>query len=92
MNFYSIHELSANTDAILEDIQSNGEAIITQNGKPIALMVDIPDGYFDEFIQAVRQARSAAAMNEFYTMNAHPEQYKRYSSFREAMNEVLGEA
>ena len=64
MNFYSIQELSANTDAILEDVQSNGEAIITQNGTPIALMVDIPDGYFDEFIQAVRQARSTAAVNK----------------------------
>ena len=92
MNFYSIQELSANMDAILEDVQSNGEAIITQNGKPIALIVDIPDGYFDEFIQAVRQARATAAINEFYTMKAHPEQYKRYSSFREAMNEVLDDA
>ena len=64
MNFYSIQELSANTDAILEDVQSNGEAIITQDGKPIALMVDIPDGYFNEFIQAVRQARSTATVNK----------------------------
>lgn len=33
-----------------------------------------------------------AAMNEYYVMKAHPEKYKKYSSFRDAMNEVLGDA
>lgn len=37
-------------------------------------------------------AETAAAMNEYYEMKAHPERYKRYSSFREAMDEVLGDA
>lgn len=37
-------------------------------------------------------AETAAAMNEYYEMKAHPERYKRYSSFREAMNEVLEDA
>lgn len=32
------------------------------------------------------------AMNEFYEMQKHPEKYKRYASFREAMNEVLSDA
>ena len=30
--------------------------------------------------------------NEYYEMKAHPEKYKRYSSFRDAMNEVLDDA
>ena len=29
------------------------------------------------------------AMNEFYEMKKHPEKYKKYSSFKEALNEVL---
>lgn len=32
------------------------------------------------------------ALNEFYEMKEHPEKYKRYSSFKEAMNEVLNNA
>ena len=32
-----------------------------------------------------------AAMNEYYAIKAHPEKYKRYSSFKEAMSEVLGD-
>lgn len=37
-------------------------------------------------------AETVAAMNEYYEMKVHPEKYKRYSSFREAMNEVLEDA
>lgn len=37
-------------------------------------------------------AETAAALNEYYEMKSHPEKYKRYSSFRDAMNEVLDDA
>ena len=33
-----------------------------------------------------------AAMEEYYEMKAHPEKYKRYPSFRAAMNDVLENA
>ena len=37
-------------------------------------------------------AETAAALNEYYEMKAHPEKDKRYSSFHEAMDEVLDDA
>lgn len=37
-------------------------------------------------------AETVAAMNEYYGMKAHPEKYKRYSSFKDAMDEVLTNA
>ena len=37
-------------------------------------------------------AETIAAMNEYYEMKAHPEKYKRYSSFKDAMKEVLTDA
>ena len=33
-----------------------------------------------------------AAMEEYHDMKAHPEKYKRYPSFRAAMNDILGNA
>lgn len=36
-------------------------------------------------------ADTVAAMNEFYLMKERPELYKRYSSFKSAMDEVLNE-
>ena len=37
-------------------------------------------------------AETIAAMNEYYEMKEHPEKYKRYSSFKDAMDEVLTNA
>ena len=37
-------------------------------------------------------AETIAAMNEYYEMKAHPEKYKRYFSFKDAMDEVLTSA
>ena len=45
-----------------------------------------------EIKREVPNADTIAAMNVYYEMKAHPEQYKRYSSFKEAMNEVLTDA
>lgn len=36
-------------------------------------------------------AETAAALNEYYEMKAHPERYKRYSSFKALMEDVLDE-
>ena len=36
-------------------------------------------------------AETLAAMNEYYEMKAHPEKYKKYSSFRSAMKDILGD-
>ena len=35
---------------------------------------------------------TAAAMNEYYEMKAHPEKYKKYPSFKDAMSEALEDA
>ena len=37
-------------------------------------------------------AETIAAMNEYYEMKAHPEKYRKYSSFQDAMSEVLADA
>ena len=37
-------------------------------------------------------ADTIAAMNEYKAVKTHPERYKRYSSFRDALNEVLEDA
>ena len=34
-------------------------------------------------------ADTIAALNEYYIMKEHPEDYKEYSSFKELMNELL---
>ena len=37
-------------------------------------------------------ADTIAALNEYYVMKEHPEDYKDYSSFKDLMDEVLADA
>ena len=45
------------------DLTSGDEVILTNNGKPSALVIDIPEGSFDEIVQSVRQAKAMIAFN-----------------------------
>ena len=63
MNFYSVRDLRTNTKNMWETLSSGDEVVITNNGKPSALMIDIPDGDFDETVQAIRQAKAMIALN-----------------------------
>ena len=45
------------------DLTSGKEIVLTNNGKPSALVIDIPEGSFDETVQAVRQAKAMIALN-----------------------------
>lgn len=42
--------------------------------------------------RAVPNAETRAALEEYAAMRDHPEQYKRYASFSDVMDEVLGNA
>ncbi|KAK8834373.1 hypothetical protein M9Y10_031337 [Tritrichomonas musculus] len=46
------------------NLARNGEAVITNNGKPTALMIDISEDNFDEMLKAVRQAKAMVAFNK----------------------------
>lgn len=70
MNFYSIKDLRIETKNICEHIRQNGEAIITNNGKPTVLMLDISENNFEEIIRAVRQAKAMIAFNSMRTIAA----------------------
>lgn len=75
MNFYSIRDLRTDAKSLWQTINQGDEAIITNNGKPAAVMVSIPDGYFEESIQAIRQARALIALNSM-RIRASKEGYK----------------
>ncbi|MCL2638572.1 MAG: type II toxin-antitoxin system Phd/YefM family antitoxin [Oscillospiraceae bacterium] len=63
MNFYSVRDLRTTPKSIWNNLRENGEVIITNNGKPTALMLNISEDNFDEVIRAVRQAKAMIAFN-----------------------------
>ena len=68
MNFYSVRDLRTTPKQIWADLSSDGEVIITNNGKPSAILLDIAGGDFEETVCAVRQAK---AMRAFNAMRMH---------------------
>ena len=63
MNFYSIRDLRTDSKKMWSDLQKGDEVIITNNGRPSAIMIEIPEGCFDEMVQTVRQAKAMIALN-----------------------------
>ncbi len=63
MNFYTVRDLRTTPKAIWKNLTNDGEVVITNNGKPTAIMIDISDGNFEETLKAVRQAKAMIAFN-----------------------------
>ena len=63
MKFYSIRDLRTETKEICDYVRSGGEAVITNNGKPAVLMLDISSNDFELIIRSVRQAKAMVAFN-----------------------------
>lgn len=63
MNFYTVRDLRTTPKSIWKDLSSEGEAVITNNGRPTALLLDIADGSLEETLKAIRQAKAVIAFN-----------------------------
>lgn len=70
MNFYSIRDLRSETKNICEKVRQSGEVVITNNGKPSVLMLDISENNFDEVVRAIRQAKAMIAFNSMKAVAA----------------------
>ncbi|MDR1916662.1 MAG: type II toxin-antitoxin system Phd/YefM family antitoxin [Synergistaceae bacterium] len=63
MNFYTARDLRTIPKSIWDNLKTSGEVVITNNGKPTALMLNIADDNFEEITKAVRQAKAMIAFN-----------------------------
>ena len=70
MNFYPIRDLRSETKNICEKVRQSGEVVITNNGKPSVLMLDISEDNFDEVVRAIRQAKAMIAFNSMKAISA----------------------
>ena len=63
MTFYSVRDLRTESKKMWSELKEGKEIILTNNGKPSALMIDIHEDSFDETVRAVRQAKAMIALN-----------------------------
>lgn len=63
MTFYSVRDLRQTPKEIWGDLQAKGEVVITNNGKPAALMLNLSGEDFEVMLRAIRQAKAMIAFN-----------------------------
>ena len=64
MNFYGIRELSNNTKNVMATIAQGNKAIITDNGKPAALMLNLTEENFETVIAFAQKLEAQLALTE----------------------------
>lgn len=87
MNFYSIDELCIKYNNILEELNNGKEVIITNNNKPSAIMINIPDGNLDEIIQIIHQVKATIALNNI-RLKAGQDGFKSGEEIESLINEA----
>jgi hypothetical protein len=63
MEFLNVREFRTYPKKVWEKLAKQGEIVVTNNGKPTALMLNIENGDYDDLARAVRQARAMIALN-----------------------------
>jgi len=63
MEFLTVRDFRTSSKSVWNKLAQNGEIVVTNNGKPTALMLNIENGNFDELSRAVRQAKAMIALN-----------------------------
>ena len=58
MDFVSMRDFRTQTSQIWEKLENGEEIVITNNGKPRAFLINIPDGFFDEMLSGIRYAKN----------------------------------
>lgn len=64
MNFYTVRDLRTHPREVWEKLSETHEVIITNNGKPSALMIEIDDENLEDVLASVRQSVAMRAVNK----------------------------
>jgi antitoxin (DNA-binding transcriptional repressor) of toxin-antitoxin stability system len=63
MNFFTVRDLRTSPKNVWDTLAREKEVVITNNGKPSALMIPITDANFDDILAAVRQVNAIRAVS-----------------------------
>jgi len=70
MRFVSVRDLRGRSAGVWDELEREGEMIITSNGRPIAILASVVESDFEESLAAFRQARAVRAVAELQTAGA----------------------
>lgn len=62
MKFLSVRDLRGKSSQIWKELPSEGEMVVTSNGRPIAILAATSESTFEESLSALRTARAIDAV------------------------------
>jgi hypothetical protein len=85
MNYLAVKDLKA-PKLVRETLAAYGSALVTNNGKPMALLVDLAEGENpDQLAEAIRMARARLALSELRMVS------RRTGADRLTLDEIASE-
>jgi len=63
MKFLSVRELRSNSAEIWRRLPVEHELVVTNNGRPVAILTAVEEGNLEDNLAAIRQARAVTAVN-----------------------------
>jgi len=73
MDFISVRDLRTSPKSVWEKLDDKKEVVITNNGKPSALMISVSESDLDEVLSSVRQASAIRAVNRMQVSSVKSE-------------------
>ena len=70
MRFVTVRDLRLRGRDIWQTLREGEEAILTINGRPVAVLIGVREGGLEETIRAVRQVRAQGAVSRMREMAA----------------------
>jgi antitoxin (DNA-binding transcriptional repressor) of toxin-antitoxin stability system len=68
MKFITVRDIRTSPARIWRELPEEQEMVITNNGKPIALLTPLSDENLEETLSAIRRARAANALRQIREM------------------------
>ena len=76
MKFITVRDLRTSPGQIWKDLPKEQEMVITNNGKPIALLTPISDTNLEETLASIRKARAINAVKIMQQLSVGNSNYK----------------
>jgi antitoxin (DNA-binding transcriptional repressor) of toxin-antitoxin stability system len=76
MKFITVRDFRTYPKKIWEDLKTVQEMVITNNGKPIALLTPLSDSDMEDTIKAIRQAKAKISVERMRGISLKRKTYK----------------
>ena len=64
MKFLTVRELRGNTAAVWKELPSEHEMVVTNNGRPVAILSAVGEADLEASLSAIRRARAMGAVGK----------------------------